>query len=180
MPRFQGSVILLQRDSGNIAGFLVNKTSSPVNVTYVYTLTAPSGCTNKQNLVITVNPFKDTTCAISTSIMSDFNSTPIPVGRYIWFNSSLNPRSLKKFKQKSPLTIYVTNSRINFTVNGRQYTLTVPDSRIRFDAAAKNLQAPDSLAIFGKPRCPWILIKMSLWEVYLISFHSVFQAISGM
>jgi hypothetical protein len=32
------------------------------------------------------------------------------------------------------LIIYVTNSRINFTANGRQYTLTVPDSRIRFDA----------------------------------------------
>ena len=122
---------------GNISGALINITSSPVNVTYVYTLTAPSGCTNKQNLVITVNPAIPPSCVINTSIVSDFNSTQIPVRRYIWFNSSLNPRSFEKLKHKASLTIYVTNSRINFTVNGRQYTLAAPDSRIRFDAAVR-------------------------------------------
>ena len=40
---------------GNINEILLNTTTSPVNVTYVYTLTA-NGCTNSQNLVVTVNP----------------------------------------------------------------------------------------------------------------------------
>jgi glucose/arabinose dehydrogenase len=41
--------------TGNIIETLVNTTASAVNVTYVYTLTA-NGCTNTQNLVVTVNP----------------------------------------------------------------------------------------------------------------------------
>ena len=39
--------------NGNISETLVNTTTSPVNVTYVYTLTA-NGCTNTQNVVVTV------------------------------------------------------------------------------------------------------------------------------
>ena len=39
--------------TGNINETLVNTTASPVNVTYVYTLTANS-CTNTQNVVVTV------------------------------------------------------------------------------------------------------------------------------
>jgi hypothetical protein len=97
----------------------------------VYTLTA-NGCINKQNLVVTVNPLK--TCIVNSSIVSNFNSTPIQAGRYIWFNSSFNPGSFEKLKEKETLTIYVTKSRIDFTANGRPYSLIVPDSRIRFDA----------------------------------------------
>ena len=41
--------------TGNISETLINTTASAVNVTYVYTLTA-NGCTNSQNLVVTVNP----------------------------------------------------------------------------------------------------------------------------
>jgi hypothetical protein len=41
--------------TGNISETLINTTASAVNVTYVYTLTA-NGCTNTQNLVVTVNP----------------------------------------------------------------------------------------------------------------------------
>jgi hypothetical protein len=39
--------------NGSINETLVNTTASPVNVTYVYTLTA-NGCTNTQNVVVTV------------------------------------------------------------------------------------------------------------------------------
>ena len=39
--------------TGDISEILVNTTASPVNVTYVYTLTA-NGCTNTQNVVVTV------------------------------------------------------------------------------------------------------------------------------
>lgn len=35
---------------------LVNNTSTPINVTYVYTLATTAGCTNSQNITVTVNP----------------------------------------------------------------------------------------------------------------------------
>jgi hypothetical protein len=46
----------------------------PVNVTYVYTLTA-NGCTNTQNVVVTVNPVTIVNCTINgTSQLANFNS----------------------------------------------------------------------------------------------------------
>ena len=44
-----------ENGTGSINESLVNTTTLPVNVTYVYTLTA-NGCTNTQNVVVTVNP----------------------------------------------------------------------------------------------------------------------------
>ena len=41
--------------TGNINETLVNTTASPVNVTYVYSLTA-NGCPNSQNVVVSVTP----------------------------------------------------------------------------------------------------------------------------
>ena len=49
--------MLLANGTGDISETLINTTSSPVNVTYVYTLTA-NGCTNTQNIVVTVNPVR--------------------------------------------------------------------------------------------------------------------------
>ncbi|MGZ8541351.1 MAG: DUF4082 domain-containing protein, partial [Chitinophagaceae bacterium] len=115
---------------GKIVETLVNTTNAPVKVTYVYTLTA-NGCINKQNVIVTVNP-RGSSCVIKTFIESDFNSTAIPAGRYIWFNSSFSPGSFEKLK-KEPVTITVTNSWITFKASNRQYTLKVPDSRIRVD-----------------------------------------------
>ena len=40
--------------TGDISETLVNTTASPVNVTYVYTLTA-NGCPNTQSVVVTVS-----------------------------------------------------------------------------------------------------------------------------
>jgi len=42
--------------SGTITEALTNTAGVPVAVTYVFTLTSPSGCVNTQNVVITVNP----------------------------------------------------------------------------------------------------------------------------
>jgi len=41
--------------TGNVNETLINTTSAPIPVTYVYTLTA-SGCTNTQNVTVSVNP----------------------------------------------------------------------------------------------------------------------------
>ena len=119
--------------AGDINETLVNTTSSPVNVTYIYTLTA-NGCTNTQNVVVTVNPANTgNNCLINTSITTNFNNTAIPAGRYIWFNSSLDPGPLGV--GTDPVTVSVTNGVISFTANNVQYSLNVPNARIRFDAS---------------------------------------------
>jgi hypothetical protein len=40
----------------SITEALVNTTSNPVNVVYAITLTTPNGCTNTQNVTVTINP----------------------------------------------------------------------------------------------------------------------------
>ena len=118
--------------AGSVTETLVNTTTSPVNVTYVYTLSA-NGCTNIQNVVVTVNPVPTGACTISnTSLTTNFNGTAIPAGRYIWFNSSFDPGPLSA--GTDPVTITVTNGVISFTANNIPYTLSVPNARIRFDA----------------------------------------------
>ena len=119
--------------TGNINETLVNTTTSPVTVTYVYTLTT-SGCPpNTQNVVVTVNPVSVINCVINGSITSTFNSTSIPAGRYIWFSSVFDRGSFSNIT--GTVTFTITNSVITFTANSQQYTLNVPNSRIRFDAA---------------------------------------------
>ncbi len=115
---------------GGITETLVNTTSSPVNVTYVYTLTA-NGCTNTQNLVVTVDPAQAVNCLMNGSITSSFNNTTIPAGRFIWFSSVMDRGSFSGIS--GTVTFNVTNSKITFTANNQQYTLNVPNGRIRFD-----------------------------------------------
>ena len=67
-------------------------------------------------------------------MVANFNSTAIPAGRYIWFNSSFDPGSLGT--GTSMVTMNITNTVITFTANSQQYILNVPDARIRFDALA--------------------------------------------
>ena len=120
--------------NGDINETLNNISTAAVNVTYVYTLTA-NGCTNTQNVVVTVNPVTSTiNCVINSSVTQDFNSTEIPAGRFIWFNSAFSTGSLGT--GTAPVTITVTNSKISFTANSVQYLLDVPDAHIRFDALA--------------------------------------------
>ncbi len=117
--------------TGMISENLLNTTSLPVNVTYVYTLTA-NGCTNTQDVVVIVNPANG--CSISnSSVTSNFNNTTISAGRYIWFNSSFDPGPLGN--GSDPVTILVTNGVITFTSNNVPYSLNVPNARIRFDAS---------------------------------------------
>ena len=87
--------------NGNISETLVNTTTSPVNVTYVYTLTA-NGCTNTQNVVVTVGvdgsivspavttqPASQTKCAgVNVIFSSAASGSPAPnsamAGKYQW------------------------------------------------------------------------------------------------
>jgi hypothetical protein len=115
--------------TGSISQILVNTTDAPVNVTYVYTLTG-NGCVNTQNVVVSVVP-RPIACTINSSITTTFNSTSIPAGRFIWFNCAFDPGTVGT---TGAVNFYVTNSVITFTANSQQYTLNLPNSRIRFDA----------------------------------------------
>jgi hypothetical protein len=129
VPGIKNSAV---KGTGNISETLVNTTQSPVKVTYVYTLIA-NGCSNQQNLVVTVNAANTgSSCVTTTAIQSDFNSTPIPGGRHIWFNSSFTVNGIGKLKKNDEVIIVVTNSQITFKANNKAYTLKVPDARIRF------------------------------------------------
>jgi hypothetical protein len=113
--------------SGSISETLINTTSAPVNVTYVYRLTA-NGCIRTQLLVVTVKP-QAAACEMNIAITSAFNSSSIPAGRYIWFNSVMDPGNLGS---NGAVNFYVTDAKITFTANRQQYTLTVPNSHIYF------------------------------------------------
>ncbi len=66
------------------------------------------------------------------TMASNFNGTPIPAGRWIWFNSNFKP-------DKTPdtlTTLTLTNSRVTFTSGGVSYNLAVPNARITLDPSA--------------------------------------------
>jgi hypothetical protein len=68
-------------------------------------------------------------CVSTSTITDEFNSNAIKSGIYIWFNSAFDPATMA-----GRTAFYVKNSKITFTANNVNYTLTVPDSRIRFEA----------------------------------------------
>jgi hypothetical protein len=93
----------------------------------------------------------------SREISSDFNSTPILAGNYIWFNSSIrlfrqgvadddageenpdangNAAGTGNNSLTGPATVHVFAQTISFTVNGAPVVLTVPDAVVRFSATA--------------------------------------------
>ncbi len=83
--------------NGVVAGIsetLTNITTSPINVTYVYTITA-SGCVNTQNVVVVVNPIPVlsstlTPAAICSGTTFSYTATSLTAGTtYSWSRSTL-------------------------------------------------------------------------------------------
>jgi gliding motility-associated-like protein len=81
--------------TGAISETLTNSTQAPINVTYVYTLTA-NGCSNTQNLVVTVNPTPakliitadgPTVFCKEESVVLRFN--PTNTGTYQWYQDGV-------------------------------------------------------------------------------------------
>ncbi len=69
----------------------------------------------------------------TTSISSYFNSTPIPAGKWLWFNANLK---MSMYYDCVPTIIYSTNNVITFSANGVPYTLNAPDAVITLDPNA--------------------------------------------
>jgi hypothetical protein len=63
---------------------------------------------------------------------SNFNGTPIPAGRYIWFTSVIKVSGVGS----SPAQLFLTDSSIQFSANGQSYSLPVPDARVLIDPQA--------------------------------------------
>ena len=115
--------------TGNVNEVLVNTTTNAVYVKYNYTLSA-KGCSNTQAVVVLVKPapVDDDACIVTSAIAANFNSSSIRSGRTIWFSSVFDPSNLGS----GPVNFTVTNSKITFTANNVNYTLTVPNSTIQF------------------------------------------------
>ncbi|MEI9808752.1 MAG: DUF4082 domain-containing protein [Bacteroidota bacterium] len=113
--------------TGSINETLINVTNSTIIVTYVYKLSV-NGCVNTQNVVVKVAQPVQQGCSFNTSIVANFNSSSIPAGRYIWFNSIFKPGSLGT----APVNFYVTNAKITYTLNNQLVSLRVPDAHIKF------------------------------------------------
>jgi N-acetylneuraminic acid mutarotase len=67
-----------------------------------------------------------------SAITSNFNGTPIGARNIIWFNGVLKVQGLGT----SPVTVFLTNSTIQFTANGTPYNLSVPNTTITFSPTA--------------------------------------------
>jgi hypothetical protein len=71
-------------------------------------------------------------CEVASTLRSDFDGTPIPAGRNIWFNASV--KATRPLDQL--VTLSFSRSHIEFSAGGASYRLKVPESRITFDPAA--------------------------------------------
>jgi hypothetical protein len=67
-------------------------------------------------------------CQFTTSISSNFNSTAISRGNYVWFNGILKPSGLGS----KPVTIRFAQQKIT----NANFTLSVPDASVTFDPTA--------------------------------------------
>jgi hypothetical protein len=65
-------------------------------------------------------------------IQSNFNGTPLHAGDTIWFSSVAKVNGLGS----APVTLQVVNQTIDFTANGVNYDVSVPNASITFDPSA--------------------------------------------
>jgi len=68
-----------------------------------------------------------------SSIVANFNGTPIAAGNTIWFSAVMKVQGLSA---TTKTTINLTAASITFTANGTPYSVAVPDSAVTFDPAA--------------------------------------------
>jgi hypothetical protein len=110
-------------------------------------------------------------CTPTTStIVSNFNGTPISAGNYIWFNSVFTVHGLSS----SPTTIAFNNATIQFSANGNNYNLNVPGGTINFNPAIQMAKT-----VFDNNHQHWItsLAPGSSGNTFLVGY--TFQVPNG-
>ena len=120
--------------TGNVNETLLNTTTSPVNVTYVYTLTANS-CVNTQNVVVTVNPGQ-------VIVTPTITTQPAPqegcAGTNASFTSAANgtPTPTVQWQQSSNGTIWTNIT--GATAGTLTFVITIADNGKQYRAAWTN------------------------------------------
>jgi hypothetical protein len=111
-------------------------------VTFVTGTTLPAGIWSLEvfgldldNICFLRLPFEivASSCTQPSAITANFNGTDIPAGSTLWFNSVLSPTGLST---TNPTSIFVTDASIQFTANGTNYNVDVPDSTIIYSPTA--------------------------------------------
>ena len=158
--------------NGNVSETLINTTTSPVNVTYVYTLTA-NGCSNTQNVVVTVNaniiapavttqPASQTRCAgVNASFSSAASGSPAPTVQWqvstngtTWNNitgattSTLSFATTTADNNKQYRAVWIN---LGGTVNSNAATLTVNSIPSAPSVSVTNNCANSLLTATGAP-----------------------------
>ena len=117
--------------SGAINEVLNNTSTSAVSVIYQYTITTPEGCTNTQNVIVTVNPSPSITSSATPAAIcsgSTFNYTPTSgsVGAITWTRNLIPGIS-------NPAVVVPSSGAINEVLNNTTaspitvvYNLNVP------------------------------------------------------
>jgi hypothetical protein len=81
----------------------------------------------------TLEALEDRTLPSGTSaIASNFNGTPIHAGDTVWFSSVVKVSGLGS----APATLHLVDSEIDFTANGTNYAMSVPNAVITFSPTA--------------------------------------------
>jgi hypothetical protein len=99
----------------------------------------------RASALFAVAAFAAPASAALSTINSNFNGTPIPSPRFIWFNSHLS--SINAGGATTPFTIYAKNQVVTFDDGGTTYNITIPDAQVTVNpsgGASTNFDTPSN------------------------------------
>ena len=100
-----------------------------------YTLSGTATLVFHNTVTIHFNPSQlscPLQCTTQSGIASNFNGTGISGGDYIWFNANFTASGVPS----TGATLFFENSTIQFSANGTNYNLSVPNAKITFSPSA--------------------------------------------
>ncbi|GLQ90448.1 hypothetical protein [Dyella flagellata] len=84
---------------------------------------------------IIVSPNPGVVCGFDSTIVSNFNGTPIAAGNSLWFNSVFKLQNAPN--NGTPVNVYLNNASVTFQdKSGNTYTVHVPNAKVTFDPVA--------------------------------------------
>jgi hypothetical protein len=86
-------------------------------------------------------------CKIDSCILSNFNGTAIPAGRFIWFNSIVKVTGVPA----QGCVVRFIRGEVLFTANGQNFKLLTQPTRINFSPAATT-----ATTVFDVPTHTWV------------------------
>jgi hypothetical protein len=120
--------------TGNPAETLINTTSAPITVTYVYTVTTPAGCSGTTNVTVIVNPIPTllstlTPTAACSGTTFNYNATSATAGvTFSWSRAAVTGISNLATTGSGDISETLVNTTNAAITVGYVYTLTNPTS----------------------------------------------------